>query len=91
MTRWLAPLPTTPTPDQVLIRWCTSLARLTRWPHPWRPWLLRRIAELRTAAIEIRRMRRTIDEVARDAQTDAQCAETLARIRREWAQLEKHT
>jgi hypothetical protein len=69
MTRWLdaiAPEPP-PTIDQMLIRWCVELGRLTRYPSPIRPWLQRRIDELLLVAHELKRQRLELAEVRAEA------------------------
>lgn len=108
MTSWMRPLDprlqAPPSPEQILIRWCVKLGRLTRWPSPIRPWVLRRqaemleisaaITELRSelakARTEVNRATRALDEIVQDAQTEANATDAIARIRREWRTKEKH-
>jgi hypothetical protein len=89
MTRWLDAIAheAPPAPEIVLLRWIAKLGRLTRWPHPWRPWVLRRMDELRGVSTELNRLRRFADEVVAEAQAEADRAERAARRQRT---LERH-
>lgn len=70
-----------PTPEDLLSRLAFAVSRITPrwWSRPIRAQLLRLHADLIRASVEVRRMRRALDELTDDAREQAQIAEAAAR------------